>query len=113
MDNQELDLFSKQELLKNEIIDKQLDEELFLNYCITLKDNGDDMTNWTFDELKQLINEFQSHFLTTRNETITDENQTEIHSSNFKDEYSYADFEESKQEVNFKIKIRQHNSLIF
>lgn len=48
----------KQELLKKEIIEKNLDKDLFLDYCIQKKESGDDLDNWSFEELKQTIEEF-------------------------------------------------------
>jgi hypothetical protein len=50
MDDQNLIL--KQELLKTEIIGKNYDKELFLEYCISQKENGDDLNSWNIDELK-------------------------------------------------------------
>jgi hypothetical protein len=52
-------LIQKQEILKFEIIDKQYDKELFLDYCISKKDNGDDLSNWTIEELRAIIKDFQ------------------------------------------------------
>ena len=49
----------KQQLLKSEIIDKNLDQMKFLQYCISQKENGDDLNNWTIDELKTCVNNFQ------------------------------------------------------
>lgn len=50
----------KQDLLKTEIIDKNYDKEKFLEYCITKKPSGDDLTSWTFEELKKAVDEFIS-----------------------------------------------------
>ena len=49
----------KQQLLKSEILDKNYDQMKFLQYCISQKENGDDLNNWTFDELKTCVNNFQ------------------------------------------------------
>ena len=49
----------KQQLLKSEILDKNYDQVKFLKYCISQKENGDDLNNWTFDELKTCVNNFQ------------------------------------------------------
>ena len=49
----------KQELLKVEIIDKNLDQMKFLQYCISQKENGDDLNNWTLEELKTCVSNFQ------------------------------------------------------
>lgn len=48
----------KQELLKKEIIDKNLDKDAFLDFCMLKKENGDDLDNWTLDELRETIVEF-------------------------------------------------------
>lgn len=52
-------LMIKQELLKTEIIDKNYDKDLFLEYCISQKENGDDLNSWNIDELKLMISKFQ------------------------------------------------------
>jgi hypothetical protein len=48
----------KQELLKREIIDKNLDKEEFLEYCINKKENGDDLDLWDYEELEETIKNF-------------------------------------------------------
>lgn len=45
----------KQEEIKTEIIDKHYDTQKFLSYCLTKKDYGDNLVNWTLDELKEII----------------------------------------------------------
>jgi hypothetical protein len=51
-------IIKKQELLKREIIDKNLDKEEFLEYCINLKENGDDLDLWGYEELEETIKKF-------------------------------------------------------
>ena len=48
----------KQQFLKAEIIDKKLDQNKFLDFCISQKENGDDLNNWTFEELKLCVQNF-------------------------------------------------------
>ncbi len=48
----------KHELLKKEIIDVNRDKDSFLDFCMQKKENGDDLDNWTVDELKETIAEF-------------------------------------------------------
>ena len=55
-------LYLKQELLKAEIIAKDYDGQKFLEYCMNLKENGDDMNNWTYDELKSVVENFKSDY---------------------------------------------------
>jgi hypothetical protein len=51
-------ILQKQELLKSEIIDKEFDKEKFLDFCTSKKENGDDLASWTYEELKETIEEF-------------------------------------------------------
>ena len=51
---------AKQTLLQTEIIDKNYDKTAFINFCLSKKENGDDLNNWTLDELKQIVSEFVS-----------------------------------------------------
>ena len=48
----------KQDLLKTEIIEKNYDKEKFLDYCISKKENGDDLSSWSYDGLKKTVSEF-------------------------------------------------------
>ena len=57
INNEEI-LIKKQELLKSEIVDKKYDGNKFLQFCLDKKENGDDMNNWTYDELKQCVKDF-------------------------------------------------------
>lgn len=52
------DLASKQNLLQEEIINKNYDTQKFLNFCISKKENGDDLNSWDMEELKSIIQEF-------------------------------------------------------
>ena len=52
------DLKRKQDLLQREIIDKKYNKTTFLNYCLTKKENGDDLNNWTLGELTIVICQF-------------------------------------------------------
>ena len=52
------DIEAKQALLQSEIIDKNLDKNSFINFCLNKKENGDDLNNWTLEELQQIIKEF-------------------------------------------------------
>ena len=55
-------LYLKQELLRSEIIAKNYDGQKFLEYCVNLKENGDDMNNWTYDELKSVVENFKGDY---------------------------------------------------
>ena len=51
---------AKQTLLQTEIIDKNYDKTAFISFCLSKKENGDDLNNWTLDELRQIVSEFVS-----------------------------------------------------
>jgi hypothetical protein len=57
-------------LLQTEIIDKNYDKTAFINFCLSKKENGDDLNNWTLDELKEIVNEF----VNTQNEAQEEQN---------------------------------------
>ena len=48
----------KQNLLKAEILDKNYDKDEFLKFCLEKKENGEDLNNWTLEELHQIVAEF-------------------------------------------------------
>ena len=56
--NGEDQLQLKQDYLKAEIIDKNLEPSKFLEFCTSQKENGDDLNNWTFEELKTCVKNF-------------------------------------------------------
>ena len=49
---------AKQTLLQTEIIEKNYDKTAFINFCLSKKENGDDLNNWTLDELTEIVHEF-------------------------------------------------------
>jgi sorting nexin-7/30/sorting nexin-8 len=55
----ENNLDSKKNYLTVEIINKNYNPTDFINFCVSKKENGDDLINWTLEELKQCVSEFQ------------------------------------------------------
>ena len=55
MDDEKL---SKQKLLKSEILDNGYDQSEFIEFCMQRKKDGDDLNNWTIEELKNVIKDF-------------------------------------------------------
>ena len=49
---------AKQTLLQTEIIEKNYDKTAFINFCLSKKENGDDLNNWTTEELTEIVREF-------------------------------------------------------
>ena len=48
----------KQELLQKEIIEKNYDKTAFINFCMSKKENGDDLNMWTLEDLTNVVQEF-------------------------------------------------------
>jgi sorting nexin-7/30/sorting nexin-8 len=57
-ENQDNELVAKQTILQQEIIEKNYDKTAFINFCLSKKENGDDLNNWTLEEIKQIVSEF-------------------------------------------------------
>ena len=85
MDEEKL---NKQKLLKNEIIDRCYDQTAFIEFCMQQKKDGDDLDNWSYDELKNVIQEFinkiNQEYISKykEEETVEKENKTEENSEN-------------------------------
>ena len=60
MEGSDQEIQAKQELLQREIIQRNLDKGSFINFCLSKKENGDDLNNWTFAELEEIVKEFVS-----------------------------------------------------
>ena len=58
MEGTEQEIQAKQSLLQAEIIEKNLDKGSFINFCLSKKENGDDLNNWTYAELQEIVREF-------------------------------------------------------
>ena len=55
----EQDIEMKQNIIKSKIIDNNYDKNAFFNFCMDKKkEGGDDLANWTVEELNSTINEF-------------------------------------------------------
>jgi len=52
---------SKLNLIKREIINKNYAKRDFMNFCLFKKNNGDNIDNWTMDELSSVVHEFQQN----------------------------------------------------
>ena len=51
----EKELEEKKNLLQTEILDKNYDQIKFVEFCLSKKPNGDDLTIWSLEELKNTI----------------------------------------------------------
>ena len=57
--NPENDLEQKKQYLAIEILEKNYNPNEFISFCLKKKENGDDLFNWSMEELKQCVSEFQ------------------------------------------------------
>ena len=76
MDSGEDEIQQKQELLQTEIIDKNLDKTSFINFCLSKKENGDDLSNWTLSELQAIVKEFVDSQQQVHPQSSETQNQT-------------------------------------
>jgi len=85
------DIDSKKDLLKKEILDNNYDQNKFIEFCISKKENGDDLSQWTLEELQEIIKEFISSQEISTSENINNnlnidsekkENETKEEKSN-------------------------------
>ena len=58
MNENKKDLQEKINLIEKEIINRNLNKNLFLDYCSTKKNFGDDLSLWSLEELQTTINEY-------------------------------------------------------
>ena len=55
------DILTKQKLIKDNILDKHYNKDDFFSYCMKIKpENGENLKNWSIEELNQTINNFIS-----------------------------------------------------
>ena len=52
---EEEEIKRKQEFLRKEILDKDYDQSAFVEFCVSIKEKGDDLASWTFEELESII----------------------------------------------------------
>ena len=92
MEDNEQDLHLKQNYLKSEIIDKNINPDKFMNYCLTIKENGDDINSWNFEELKECVANF--------NELLQKESQEEKENENMSSQNAYLSNTNQEQSQN-------------
>ena len=82
MDKKDEEYKKKQQLLKNEILDRGYDPDEFIDFCLNAKKEGDDLNNWEYDELQKKIQEF----INKVNEKYLKESKEEKPETNLKEE---------------------------
>ena len=81
---------AKQKLLKSEIIDNSYEQSEFIEFCMQRKKDGDDLNNWTYEELKLIIKEFITK--------INHENLQEKNKQSHKDSSEPKEIKEKEKE---------------
>ena len=81
-DEQKKDLAMKKELLQREIVNGYYNKDQFIDYCLALKPYGDDLSQWSYEELKSAVNSFisyhqQEDLKEKEEQQIKNENQTQ------------------------------------
>ena len=61
MEEENKEIEEKQKFLVNEIMNQNYDPQRFSDYISNLKENGTDLHNWTFEELKEVVLSFKNH----------------------------------------------------
>ena len=74
-EEQDEELEKKRNLLQKEIIEGNYNKEQFIDYCLALKPYGDDLSQWSYDELKSAVNSFISYH---QQEDLKDREEKEI-----------------------------------
>ena len=76
--NLDQDIKMKQNIIKSNIIDKNFDKNIFFNFCMNKKkQGGEDLSNWSIEELTSTINEFieEQNKIILSNKTLEQEYQ--------------------------------------
>ena len=66
--NEEDDNESKIKLIKQEIVDKNYNQSNFINFCLSKKENEENINNWSLEEISSLIHEFKQIENTNEND---------------------------------------------
>ena len=74
----------KQNYLVQEIMNQNYDTEKFSEYMSSLKENGTDLNNWTFEELKNVVTSFKNQ---DKLGELNDENNLEKEVENVKNSF--------------------------
>ena len=83
---------AKINFLKKQIIDKNYNQIDFINFCLSKKENGDNIDNWTLEELPSIVQEFikcvenQDDFLNLYTIDNDNENKEETENINIDNE---------------------------
>ena len=92
--NNEKEKEEKQNYLIKEIMDKNYDTEKFTDYISKLKENGDNVDNWTFDGLKKVVSSFKNKVKTNQ---LNNEENIEKEVENIRNSFILIGSEKNKK----------------
>ena len=91
---------TKINLIKEEITDKNYNQLDFMNFCLSKRRNGDDIDNWTLEELTSLVKEFQQNNFPQEGKLLKEENKIRLNINKINN-YNRMNREEKKGEENY------------
>ena len=109
MEQNDKDLEEKKSLLQAEILDKNYDQMKFVQFCLSKKPNGDDLTIWTLDELKSTVQEFTSQFQNTNINTNLNINNYYYQRDNLQNDFSKQVNDFQKDIENIQVQTPENN----
>ena len=92
---------AKKELLQKEILEQNYDQNKFIEFCTNKKENGDDLTQWTLDELKIIVKEFIEN---QKQESPIPQNEENPENNSENPQNENPQNENSEKEKNEKVK---------
>ena len=81
----------KQQLLQTEILDRNLDREKFVNFCLQKKENGDDLNLWSVEELTKIVSEFVQQETQLQNKPSNKDDEMNVENVQKMEEYNADD----------------------
>ena len=96
------DLSRKKDLLQKEIVNGNYNKDQFIDYCLALKPYGDDLSQWSYDELKSAVNSFISYH---QQEDLKEKQEKEI-KNQYQEQRNYMQNE--MRQINDNIRINNN-----
>ena len=107
MEENNKEIEEKQKYLVEEIKNKNYDTEQFSDYISQLKENGTDLNNWTFDELKNVVSTFKNKV--NSNQLINEEN-IEKEVENVRNSFILVGTDQNKNLISIHNRLNKNNN---
>jgi len=95
-----------QALLRKEILEKGYDKTRFINYCLSKREDGDILYNWTLEELKTIVSSFQS-LENKQNDIEDNSNEENLPKEIYEEKENIEEIEKDEKKYILKILIQQ------